>query len=92
MLTWVLYDPLHQLGCLSMSQIDVSPLSVLMQRSQGPGVGVCTLLPLQDQSSQENLKFRVKHYLAFLLDLGISSNWVSLRNSWSQYTAAFGVL
>ena len=80
MLTWVLYNPLHQLLCLSMSQINVSPLCIWMQRGQGPGVGVCTLLLLQDQSSHENLKFRVKHYLVALLDLCSSSKLLETTN------------
>jgi len=69
MLTWVLYNPLHQLLCLIMSQINVSPLSVWMQRGQGFGIGVSTLLLFQDQSCHENLEFRVKHCLVALLDL-----------------------
>ncbi len=56
-----------------MSEMEVSPLSVWMQRSQGPGIGVCTLLLFQDQSCHENLEFRVKHCLVALLDL-CSSN------------------
>ena len=40
-----------------------------MQCGQGPGIGVCTLLPFQDQGCHENLKSRVKHSLVVLLNL-----------------------